>query len=397
MKRFCKKLTFFCLFFCITLNTQAESTYIAPSVEDYIRTCKGAFDCLKKVSPKLLQLGKDVDKILSFYTKLAREASDKKGKFTLGSYKLQLAYIAFKKVIKACELGNLNLIGPNAIRNGRHNEFSSILGVNSDLMIAYEKFAESNSEYLRFGNSLYSQNPNCPGESGRVNTPSTSMTMIPESLKTKADEISLKALNKYLKPHQLKPSQVFEDSNRFRAGVTHIYDTDNKHNNWTTHVSVDPKGDFDQKFNAYVPAPVITLHELCHVENTLPGEPMTKTTSHSSSISETPCVINQIILQDEIYKKINGIPIKTVVDYPNHTQSKDGTLNPGLIANTFRKLKNKNKENIFKALMSKKGQTFVRKHFKTKPKCIKQEGPSRQVDKNEDKNLDKFLEENINQ
>lgn len=356
----------------LSLSVKANDPYMAKSVEQYIETCQGAFDCLAKVSPELSHLGRDVDNILSFYKDLALKAADKKGKLTLQTYRLQLAYIAFKKVLKACEYNNLELIRPLDIKEGSHNEFSPILGIKSDSMKNYEKFAQKNPEFIRFGNSLYHQNPNCPGEASGKDLPATSMTMLPANLKETMNVSSQQDLNSYLQQHNLLPSQVFEEVSNFRAGVVYTVDRDNKWNSWRIHVMVDPKGAYNKRFNAYVPPQVVTLHELCHVEHELPGSPEHKTTSYRSSIVEIPCVIDQIILQDKLYKQAKGIPINNVVNYQNPTQTnRPDSLNPGTIANKFRGLKSKNGGDILKALMSTEGQSFVRSYFESSPSCVK--------------------------
>ena len=239
-------------------------------------------------------------------------------------------------------------------------------------MNLYEKFAQKNPEFIRFGHSLYYQNSNCPGEASGNDLPSTSMTMLPANLKEIVDKSSQLDLNSYLEKYSLPPSQVVVEDD-FRAGVTRIYDTDNEWNNWTTHIAIDPKGAYNERFDAYVPPQAISLHELCHVEHTLPGISEHETTNYSSSIHEIPCVIDQIILQDKLYKQAKGIPMSKVVSYQNPTQTnkKPGLLNPGEIANTFRELKSKNSGDILKALMSAEGQAFVRSYFESSPECKK--------------------------
>ena len=128
--------------------------YIAKSVDEYVEICQSAFDCLAKFSPKLSRLGRDVDEILSFYTRLSIEAADKDGKFTLNTFRLQRAYVAFKKVVKACALNRPITIGPYPVTGGTHNEFSPILGIKADSMQLYTQFAKQNSEFLRFGKSI---------------------------------------------------------------------------------------------------------------------------------------------------------------------------------------------------------------------------------------------------
>ena len=349
-----------------------SGSYIAKSIDEYTETCRGAFDCLDKFSPELSQLGRDVDEILSFYTRLSMEAADKNGKFTLGTFRLQRAYVAFKKVVKACALKKPELIGPYPVADGVHTEFSPILGIKADSMESYSKFIKLNPEFLRFGNSLYFQNPNCPGspapqsESGYE---STSMTMLPKDLKDPSDTIALEKLNDYLARKKLKPSQVvFEDD--FVPGVTHTYDIDNEWSDWRLQVVVDPSGAFSERFSAYAPSSVIALHELCHVEHILPGESGHQPTAYTSSVDEIPCVIDQIILQDEIYKKVKGISIQEEVKYKNPTRTNNGGgLNAGLIANTFRNLKNQHGGDVLKALMSDEGKKFVRTYFDREPKC----------------------------
>ena len=119
------KVLFITLTF-LSLSVKAEDPYVAKSIEEYIEICQGAFGCLEKISPELSHLGADLDKTLSFYKNLALKAADKEGKLTLETYRLQLAYIAFKKVLKACELNQFEMIEPFNIKDGKHDEFSPI-------------------------------------------------------------------------------------------------------------------------------------------------------------------------------------------------------------------------------------------------------------------------------
>ena len=217
----------------LSLSVKAEDPFLAKSIQQYIETCQGALDCLAKISPELSHLGRDVDKTLSFYKNLA---------------------------LKACELNKLEFIDPFNIKEGKHDEFSPILGIKSDSMKLYEEFAQKNPEFIRFGNSLYHQNSNCPGEQSGNDLLSTSMTMLPANLKKIVDNSSQQELNSYIEKYGLPPSQIVGESD-FRAGVTRIYYTDNEWNNWTTHITIDPQGAYDERFDAYIPPQVISLHE----------------------------------------------------------------------------------------------------------------------------------------
>ncbi len=361
-------ILFFSIMFCFG-TTKAENQYIAKSVNDYLEVCDAAFGCLDKVSPELSVIGRDVHKIIDFYKNLAVKAVDRSGKLEIETYQLQLAYVAFKKVVKACELNNLELIGPMEIENGRHNEFSPILGIKAGSMKKYRDFVKENHEFIRFGNSLYHQNPNCPDEASGNKLSPAALTMIPSELKEEVDRLSMEPLNKFLKSFDLKYSQVIEE-NEFWPGVTITSDLDNEYNNWETHAMVDPRGITNKEYNAYVPPQVVTLHELCHVQHSLPGEAYYHSSNHVSSIVEMPCVIDQMILQDEIYKKAKGIGLDKVVDYKNPTQTnRHGGLNPGVIANKFRELKKENGGDTLEALMSGKGKEFVRSYFDSNGNC----------------------------
>ena len=360
-------------------SERGSGSYIAKSVDEYVETCRGAFDCLVKFSPKLSRLGRDVDEILSFYTRLSVEAVGKNGKFTLNTSRLQRAHIAFKRVVKACALKKPELIGPHDLEYGLHNEFSPILGIKADSMQLYSKFVKLNSEFLRFGHSLYFQSPYCP-PTGNLATISvdlpTHITMLPKNIKSPSGTIALEELNDYLMRKGLKPSQAFLEDN-VEAGGMYLLDSDNRLDDWVTAVFIRRSGVDIDEFSAHLPSPVIALHELCHVEHILPGEPVIMATRsdhpsafYAHSVLEIPCVIDQIILQDEIYKKVKGIPIQEEVKYKNPTRTNKGDgLNPGLIANTFRNLKNQHGGDVLKALMSDEGKEFVGTYFDSEPEC----------------------------
>ena len=92
--------------------------------------------------------------------------------------------------------------------------------------------------------------------------------------------------------------------------MTFICDIDNEWNNWTVEVALNPRG--IDKEDSFQPFGLVALHEFLHVQNIFPGQSMQK-----SELDELPTVLQDIMLQDSIYKQINGIEQTKVLAYEN--------------------------------------------------------------------------------
>jgi hypothetical protein len=249
---------------------------------------------------------------------------------------------------------------------GRHTNLSPALGLRAKISEQYAEFASFHPALLKFGNALYNDDPSYPGKGKDLTNGRATLKMIPYEFKADADPIAMQMYEEYCAIQGLDPQQAVEWADwDFRPGVTYIYDLENESNAWNAHVVVDTDGVTPHDCDvSYLPAGILALHELGHVEQHKEGDQKVgDTTPLYNSIHEIAQVIGDVIASDSIYKEIKGIGIDEVVEYPVKlpTQKGDG-LNLGLVANTFRALKIKH-GTIETALMSPGGLGFVQKYF----------------------------------
>jgi hypothetical protein len=255
---------------------------------------------------------------------------------------------------------------------GRHLPGSPLVGINANGLELYERFAARNPALIRFGNALYFEDPNFPGESpGGSHDGHARFKMIPSVMKARADEISEELYLEYCRLHGVDPKkQIDWQSDYIRPAVTYICDVENRHNTWNVHVIANTSGIETEHGGTkyHSPAYLCALHELGHVERMRPHQKERSLTDRETCISEMAQVVNGVIDADYVFKKISGIPLDQEIQYPARLpaglESRD--INLGLIANTFRTLRDKY-GTIEAALMSKEGMAFVLRYYSNQP------------------------------
>ncbi|MDQ3232326.1 MAG: hypothetical protein M3Q07_10935, partial [Pseudobdellovibrionaceae bacterium] len=91
--------------------------------------------------------------------------------------------------------------------------------------------------------------------------------------------------------------------------------------------------------------------------------------SVSAAIDEIPTVVQQIINQDIIHKRLNNQPVDALVEYPHRVATTHvPNLNLGMVANFYRSLLNRY-GSIDEALSSDDSVKFLARHFSTEP-CL---------------------------
>lgn len=336
--------------------------YVVQSEREFEDVCDKALNCLAS-EPAIRALGKDLVAVNEHYLKIIRETEWAKGVFKLGSFRIQRAYLALKKLLKYCLSGEFNKIGAATVKDGRHDENSPVLGVKAELFDQYSKFTEKNGALIRFGNALYFGNAACPAENSESHYPPALFKMISFAQRDMATKLANDKMNSYLKTYGLKPGQAYSESS-FRAGVTMIADIDNPWNDWNAQAYVDPAGiNVADKSEYFVPASLVAIHELGHVERTMPGSPdVGMVPTHESCKGEIGPTLEMLVSSDEIHKEINGIKIEAEASYSASVPTSTGSLSLGQIANTFRPLIKKH-GSVEQALMSKEGLAFVKQHY----------------------------------
>ena len=152
---------------------------------------------------------------------------------------------------------------------------------------------------------------------GHIYNSAARFKMIPLSLQDKAQELALDILYDTLQerfnmtPDQLKQllDATFTDDEI--SNCVHVYDTENEFNSWHLRISLTPQGFVSTE--EFLPLGVMALHELLHVQNIFPGS--LQGLKSLFSLDELPTSLQDIMLNDLIYKKLNNIPLEETVIY----------------------------------------------------------------------------------
>ena len=176
------------------------------------------------------------------------------------------------------------------------------------------------------------------------------------------DQIAIEA-KAMLDEENLKYSENIEDYlhkvSGFRS-VTYINDVDNEWNNWNIQILI--KGDCEGETNQYLPKNLVVLHELYHAKQKEPGE---AENNSKGRFSELGAVIDSAVRSDIIHKKLNNIPINTIVEYPKKFKTSSGEeINLGQLVNEFRIIKEeKGFESWEQVFTSNEGIKLIKEYF----------------------------------
>ena len=370
-----------------------ELKYVAESIEEYNKIKERSFECLEKLSPIIKEQNKSFDEIFKHYKELSNKAEKN---LVVAGRDLQIAYLSFLKIIEVYNIINkdrnelelLDVLGEKNHCNLKyHDEHSPILGILWDQMNAYIKFSERNPEFIRFGDAMYN----------KEDVPYTNMFSIPRINKKKLRYFASIELKEYLNTYffedvyNMSITFLKSEGDEFMEAGVIVRDTplSEKYKNltWTSSLYFDRFSKFKiilidiirnlirflslntlHVDRCYVPPEIVLLHELYHVMTLMPGEKCIQnstTINYLNAVFELPTIVDQIVRQDKIYKLSKDIPISEIVEYPIKVlTNKNGYLNLGLIANTFRNLI-KEEGSVLKALMSEKGKEFVSTYYLT--------------------------------
>lgn len=350
-------------FLCSSLVLAQQGDYIAHTEAQFSTACQNAFNCLQS-QPAIQALGQDITRITEHYLSQVRAARLPSGQFRLESIELQQAYISLRHLLKDCQSGNFSSLGPAQIATGRHNENSPLLGRRYQDLQRYRMFNLQHQSLLRFANSLYNNSAECPGTTGPF--PPALYSIIPRADQQQAAALSMHYLDNYLRPTGLSRQQAVDWNNHSSdspsVGVTTINDSDNTWNNWCVHSMVSQQGMVINR-QYFVPPGLIAIHELGHVERTLPGEPdLGVYPPQNRCIHEIGPTLMQLVQADEIYKTIHHIPLNNEVTYSRRIPGNRGSLSVGAVANLFRRLIGQH-SSVEAALMSPEAIRFIDRYY----------------------------------
>ncbi len=284
-----------------TIEKEKDShyAYIPKSQEDFSEMAEKAINIINKVDPD----NKFGQKLISFYN----ENKDKE--VDLDDPLIRKSFLAFKKIVKR---GGITSTSNKA---GEYNETSYLLGI--DAKAFHQLNQEANSYMKAFCNQIYSDD--------------SRFKMLDVKDAPQAEKIAEQLLADKLNAYHISPQDTSFQYSNFKSAVF-TNDVDNEWNDWKLQLDIVPN-QLKAK-GRYCPLAVVKAHELGHIMQKLPGEKE----NYGDELVELAPTIELIVMQDIIYKKMNGIPLEQEVKYQ---MSSETGINNRKIANTFRKIKEK--------------------------------------------------------
>lgn len=245
---------------------------------------------------------------------------------------------------------------------GIYGPGSALFGQRTSILREYKEHVLNHPELLRFGSAIYLGSVDLSTPEGQNPGALAVFSMIPLSDRSAADVISRRWYESYCWSYGLNPDNAVHFSPRDFLGNSGV--TFPNSQGVSVHVNSLGKVQIDPITNRsyYTPSFIIAMHELAHVEraNILDHEHGLPFNTVTEEVAST---VRQIILTDEVYKEIHQIPIESEVNYLNsYLTSRNEGLNPGRIANFFRRLLTRY-QTVEQALMSPEGNAFISRYY----------------------------------
>ncbi len=292
--------SFFMMEEAIKKEKHSHYAYIPKSQEDFSEMAEKAINIINKVDPD----NKFGQKLISFYNE------NKDNEVNLDDPLIRKSFLAFKKIVKR---GRITSTSNNA---GKYNETSYLLGI--DAKAFHQLNQEANSYMKAFCNQIYSDD--------------SRFKMLDVKDAPQAEKIAEQLLADKLNAYHISPQDTSFQYSNFKSAVF-TNDADNEWNDWGLQLYIVPN-ELKETKGRYCPLAVVKAHELGHIMQRLPGEKE----NYGAELVELAPTIELIVMQDIIYKKMNGIPLEQEVKYQ---MSSETGINNGKIANTFREIKEK--------------------------------------------------------
>ena len=228
---------------------------------------------------------------------------------------------------------------------GYHSILSPVVGSRSDEL----KEVQTHPKLIAFEKQIYQ---------------SENIYFIAKDQREKANaiarEIFLEYINKYEKFGVTEHNIVkFSKTDLPGAGSnkTWLSSLENEWNTWRVYTVIEAdNGIYNEKFGCYLPPYIVAYHEIMHVEETPKG--ISESAYNRTPGKEILTALKTIILLDEVYKKVNDVPLSQVVDYKRNIIIGEKTVQLGYIANFYRRLEEKHKS-LSKALVSEDSLQFL--------------------------------------
>jgi len=352
--------------------TANEDSIVYPASLESL--CREGIHCLLQNEAALSKLGKDITEVIAYHTELPEVHSGAAHSFDAhprGDDRRQLQFLnlRMRKLLKFCRLGEFTRLGEQPIRPGRYDEQSALVGELAYDLDSLESFADSQPILSRFAQALYISGSECRGfDSGPERSRPAHFWMIPESRYDAVESLARTRLLQSLgaRDPARHPDAIYQASD-FRPGVTLLNTTDNAWNSWEIQVLVDPAGIHlgshlgpNERYG--VPPSIVASHEIEHVRRIALGAADDE--HEGEYLEELGPVLQQILLQDELLKEIEGVPLGSTRVYPCSPPVTPGKarLELGELAQFFRNLI-REKGSPERALMSPEALAWLGRYF----------------------------------
>lgn len=164
--------------------------------------------------------------------------------------------------------------------------------------------------------------------------------VIPLALQKEADKISKEILTNYIQKYR-DAGLTVENAfiwNDYALTRIYPYDLENESKTWRIEALVAWPNDLSHiREGKYRPTYICALHELMHVEE-IPKGILKTDYEKFTTIAEVLTVTRTLILVDETYKRVYGIPLEEEVDYDNTFTLFGKQIPQGRLANFYRQL-----------------------------------------------------------
>ncbi|MEW6034974.1 MAG: hypothetical protein AB1529_00035 [Candidatus Micrarchaeota archaeon] len=228
---------------------------------------------------------------------------------------------------------------------GYHTLRSPAAGSRSSELMALRGLAPANPALLSFADALYQPE---------------FVHLIPARQARRAEALSLEIFRRYLSRYA---ASGLDENNavvwaKMDLTRTYIASTENQHNTWNVQPIV--YNQTHMKGGRCLPRFIAALHEFMHVEETprgaamgwdaVPSPPPAQAAGPVSSVqaaaggpsiemlSELMPTIMTLVLSDEVYKRLNNIPLNRAVNYGQSVQWDGHSVQLGRVANFYRSL-----------------------------------------------------------
>ncbi|MBP5698057.1 MAG: hypothetical protein J6W96_00840 [Alphaproteobacteria bacterium] len=313
----------------------SNDSFVLKSKKEYFRVL---------IKAKKLMYDEAIPKnVKQHYMKFVNQAIQKIkrgwGLVDINNAMVRKSYLGLKKFVKYKKKA------PTTTERGSFDENSPLLAVDAEAHKKLVNIYKNKREYQIFEKELYQENRGY-------------YHMIPKKDRAAAKKIGEEMLNEELAKYGLKLEELFAEPDSNFQNATYCCNIDNENNDWNLQVILDKNQLNGEDEGQYCPLGVVALHELGHIKQTMPG--ISKAEFETKIGVELAPTIDLIVRQDEIYKRIHGIDMAQMVNYPQNLVLDGREVSLGAFANRFRQIKERYGYDSYEdVLLTKEAQSYI--------------------------------------